>query len=300
MLKPNFFIVGAPKSGTTALYNYLKQHPQVYIPKKEICFFSPDLLFRTPHLSEAVYLSYYAGATGQKAVGDGFIFHLLSECAAQEIKKFNPEANIIMILRNPVQMVYSFHSQLVFNGDEPIEDFEKALDAETSRREGKLIPPYYRCPLQAFFYSSVAKYYEQVLRYKSVFPEHKVHIVFFEDFKADTEKEYRNLLKFLALDEIIPDSFDVINSNKALRSRTYLQFLMSPPGFIKVFGRFFFPHHSKRRAWLMKKLWNFNAKKKPRPQLTDALKQRLVNIYKDDIEKLGKLLNRDLSNWTKV
>jgi len=301
MLKPNFFIVGAPKSGTTALYEYLKQHPQVYFPnQKEICYLCSDLTIRTPHLTEGEYLSYYAEATNQNAVGDGFVLHLLSKDAAKEIKAFNPDAKIIIMLRNPVQMVHSFHSQLVFNGDEPLDDFEKALDAEMDRRSGTRIPAYYRCPVEAFFYTSVAKYYEQVLRYKAIFGEDKLHIVLFEDFKSNTEQEYRKILQFLQLQEVMPNSFDVINANKGVRSRTFLSFLMSPPGFIKAIGRLLFPHHTKRRTWLMDILWSLNAKNKPRNLLTKELKQRLVDMYKGDIEQLGQLLNRDLSHWLKI
>ena len=300
MLKPNFFIAGAPKSGTTSLYDYLKKHPQVYLPKKEICFFSPDLTLRTPHLRESIYLSYYTDATNQKAIGDGFIYHMLSAKAAEEIKAFNPNAKIIMMLRNPVQMVYSLHSQLVFNGDEPIENFEQALNAETERRSGNMIPPYHKCPLESLFYSTAANYYEQIMRFKAVFPDNQLHIIFFEDFKFNTELEYAKVLKFLDVDEILPESFEVINANKSPRSKGYLNFLLAPPPFIKALGRFIFPHHSKRREWVIDKLWNLNTKYQPRNPLTDELKLRLINIYKDDIEKLAKLMNRDLSHWLKL
>lgn len=300
MLKPNFFIVGAPKSGTTSLYDYLKKHPQVYLPKKEICYFSPDLTMRTPHLRESVYLSYYSDATKQKAVGDGFIYHMLSTKAAEEIKAFNPDARIIIMLRNPIQMIYSLHSQLFYNGDEPIENFEKALDAETDRRAGKQIPPYHKCPLESLFYSTVAKYHEQIMRYKAVFPDKQLYIIFFEDFKFNTELEYSKVLKFLELDVVMPESFEVVNANKSPRSRGYLNFLLNPPGLIKSIGRILFPHHSKRREWLVDRLWSINTKYKPRNPLSDELKLRLINIYKEDIENLGKLMNRDLSNWLKI
>src|SRR5580698_1501830 len=105
MLKPNFFIVGAPKSGTTSLYDYLKEHPQVFLPKKELYYFCYDLTFRTPPISENIYLKYYTDANNQKAVGDASVYYLLSPGAAKKIKDFNPEAKIIVMLRNPIQMV---------------------------------------------------------------------------------------------------------------------------------------------------------------------------------------------------
>jgi hypothetical protein len=300
MLKPNFFIVGAPKSGTTSLYDYLKKHPNVFFPKKEICFFSNDLTMRTPHLRESVYLSYYIDARDRKAVGDGFVYHLLSHISAQEIKSFNPDAKIIMMLRNPAQMVYSLHSQLFYNGDEPIESFEKALDAESSRKAGSLIPEYHKCPLESLYYSEVAKYSEQLMRYKTVFAKDKILVILFDDFRFNPELEYRKVLKFLELEEIMPDTFEVVNANKTTKSRAFLQFLINPPDFLKAIAKALFPHHTKRREWLIENLWNLNTRYKPRNPLTKELKQRLIDIYKEDIEKLGKILNRDLSEWLKV
>ena len=300
MPKPNFFIVGAPKSGTTSLYSYLKKHPNVFLAKKEIYYFCHDLTFRYPNMRESIYLSYFHDARTQKAIGDSSVYYLRSPGAAEKIKAFNPEAKIIIMLRNPVQMAYSLHSEHVFNGDDPIESFEDALNAESSRMAGALIPAYYRCPLESMFYTTIAKYYEQVLRYKTVFGDDKVHIILFDDFQSNTELEYKKVLKFLELEEIMPDTFEVVNPNKGPRSRALLAFLVHPPEFIKSLGRFFFPHHTKRRDWLIDKLWNLNMKFKPRNPLTKELKQRLVDIYKDDIEKLGKFLNRDLSDWLKI
>jgi len=194
------------------------------------------------------------------------------------------------MLRNPVQMIYSGYSQKVFNGDEPFTDLKSALDAETNRRSGKHIPTQRRCPVEAYFYSSFAKYYEQVMRYTSVFSEDKIHIILYDDFKANTGTEYGNVLKFLELEEIVPDSFNVINPNKSVRSKTYLQFLMNPGSIIKAVGRLFFPHHTKRRTWLMETLWAFNAKNEPRKPLTKNLHQRLLDMYKDDIEKTGETI----------
>ena len=169
----------------------------------------------------------------------------------------------------------------------------------SERKSGRLIPPYHNAPVEALYYSEVGKFYEQVLRYKSVFSEDKLHIILFDDFKADTEKEYRKVLRFLGVAEIMPHSLEVVNPSKVPRNKTYLRFLLSPPGFVKAIGRVLFPHHSRRREKLIDFLWRFNNKYQPRKQISPELKQRLQNIYKEDIEKLGKLLNRDLSNWLK-
>jgi hypothetical protein len=300
MLKPNFFIVGAPKSGTTSLYSYLKKHPNVFLPRKEISYFCHDLTFLYPKMRESVYLSYFSGVRQQKKIGEASALYMLSPGTAQEIKNFNPDAKIIMMLRNPVQMVYSLHSQQYYNGDEPIESFEKALDAEKSRRVGDLIPDYHKCPLEALYYSEVAKYYEQLMRYKAIFAENKIHVILFDDFRFNPELEYRKVLKFLELEEVMPDEFEVVNANKTTKSRAFLQFLINPPNFLKTIAKVLFPHHTKRREWLIENLWNLNTRYKPRNPLTKELKQRLIDIYKEDIEKLGKTLNRDLSDWLKI
>jgi hypothetical protein len=300
MTKPNLFIVGAPKTGTTALYEYLDQHPDVYFPRKTIYYFCHDLTFRTPPISESVYLDIFANSGKQKIVGEASVFNLLSPGAAKKIKDFNPDARIIIMLRNPIDMVYSLHTENYSCGDDDIEDFETSLNAESGRKQGKRVPPHHNAPLEAVFYSEVAKFYEQVLRYRSVFAEDKLHIIFFDDFKADTEKEYRKVLKFLGVEEIMPASLEVVNPSKVPRNKTYLKFLLNPPGFIKAIGRTLFPHHSPRREKLIDFLWRFNNKYQPRKPISPELKQRLLGIYKEDIEKLGKFLNRDLSNWLKV
>lgn len=241
MPKPDFFIVGAPKSGTTSLYTYLKKHPDVFLPRKEISYFCHDLKFLYPKMRESIYLSYFSDAREQKAIGEASVLYMLSPGAAEGIKNFNPEAKIIIMLRSPAQMVYSLHSQQFYNGDEPIESFEKALDAESARRKGELIPPYHKCPQEAFYYSTVARYHEQILRYKAVFADDKIHIILFDDFRYNPEEEYRKVLKFLELDAIMPDTFEVINANKSPKSRAFLSFLINPPNFLKSLARMLFP-----------------------------------------------------------
>ena len=134
MKKPNFFIVGAAKCGTTSLYRYLRQHPDVFMPEqKEPNFFGSDLSYRFPRISQARYLSCFAKAKGETRIGEATTIYLYSEKAAEEIKAFSPEAKIIIMLRNPVDVLYSYHSQQLYSGNEDIPDFEEALRAEVDR-----------------------------------------------------------------------------------------------------------------------------------------------------------------------
>jgi len=299
MLKPDFFIVGAPKSATTSLFSYLKQHPDVFLPKKELYYFCYDLTFLAPPLTEDIYLSYYAEATNQKAVGDASVYYLVSPHAAESIKRFNSNARVIIMLREPASMVYSLHSQLLSNGDEVIENFEEALAAEEQRIEEGKVNYRHQGPLEAVFYTHIAQYYGQVKRYIDVFGKDKVHIILFDDFIKNPKEEYAKVLKFLEITEIMPQEFDTINPNKVTRSKALLRFIINPPDFVKRLGRVVLPHHSKRRQMVIDTLWKMNTKYEKREPIKPETREKLKAAYRGDIEKLQQLLNRDLSNWLK-
>ena len=129
-MRPNFFIVGAPKCGTTALHAYLDAHPEIFMSHyKEPRFFGSDLRQRR-RPTKSQYFSCFARARNEKRVGEASVLYLYSKCAAAEIKEFCPEARIIIMLRDPVEMLHSKHSQSIFSGNEVINDFEEALEAE--------------------------------------------------------------------------------------------------------------------------------------------------------------------------
>jgi hypothetical protein len=135
--RPDFFIVGAFKSGTTALYEYLRQHPQVFMPfHKEPLFFGDDLTRRYGRMTLDHYLSLFKEAGEGQRVGEASAWYLYSQCAANEIRGFSADAQIIVMLRNPVDVMHAQHSQLLFNAAEDIPDFGAALEAEPSRRNG--------------------------------------------------------------------------------------------------------------------------------------------------------------------
>jgi len=297
--RPNFFIVGAPKSGTTSLYTYLKKHPDVFLPKKELYYFCFDLGFRTPPISEETYLSYYSSATSQNAIGDASVYYLLSRKAAENIKRFNPEAKIIIMLREPADMVYSLHSELQSNGDETIQNFEQAIELEAERKQNNAvgISPHHNCPIEAFLYSDVAKYYEQVKRYKDAFGDKNLHIILFDDFKNDPLKEYKKVLQFLGLSDLKLDALKAINPNKVPRNRAFMKFLINPPYVIKKIGTFILPHHTRRRELVLNMLWRINTRYVARKPISPETRAKLKVLYRADMEKLQLLIGRDLSSW---
>src|SRR5215475_10623199 len=192
MRKPDFFIFGAPKCGTTAMNDYLKDHPEIFIPaKKEIHFFGADLPFlKGKRVTEQEYMTYFAPAGNEKRLGESSVWYLYSQQAAAEIKAFSPAARIIIMLRNPVDMMYSLHAQRLYNDNEDIRDFAEALAAEEDRRQGRRI---YQNANNAmgFFYRDAARYTQQVQRYLDVFGRDKVHVIVFDDFRSDTPRVYR-------------------------------------------------------------------------------------------------------------
>ena len=224
--KPNFFIVGAPKSGTTAMYEYLRAHPDIFMPLlKEPYFFGDDLIYQVPRLSEADYLDLFSMAHGPKRRGEASVTYLYSKKAAEEIADFDPEARIIIMLRNPVEMIYSLHSQVFFTGSEDIEQFEVALAAEPDRKRGHRIPD--NCRIVDFlFYREFVKYSDQVQRYLHTFGSEQVHIIIFDDFKRDVPQTYRTALGFLGVDESFrPPTFEPVNRNKIRRYPGLVQLL---------------------------------------------------------------------------
>jgi len=220
MKRPDFFIVGAPKSGTTSLYTYLRQHPDIFMPDwKEPTFFCTDLDASYPYAlrDSREYERLFERASGYKRAGEASTWYLYSKSAAQNIYKFNPDARIIAILRNPVDMIHSLHSQRLYTRNEDIASFKDALDAEAQRKRGERIPPGVQLT-QGLFYRDVGKYYEQIGRYIDIFGRQRVYVSIYDDFANNPAKTYKDIAKFLDVDPSFIPRFTVENPGKQLRS----------------------------------------------------------------------------------
>lgn len=297
MRQPDFFIVGAPKCGTTAMYEYLKQHPEIFMPRiKELNFWGQDLTFRHGRIKKDEYFSLFHEVRNEKMVGEVCIWSLYSKSAPFEIKEFLPSAKIIIMLRNPVEMIYSMHSQFLFDGHEDIENFRDALEAEEDRKRGLRIPK--GCQLvEGLFYREVVKFSEQVKRYFDVFSRDNVHIIIFDDFKADTAGIYKNTLRFLGVDDSFDPEFKVINPNKVVRSKALREFLHDPSPMARKIGKYLIP--KSLRQQIIKGLQRINTKHVPRPPMDPELRRQLQEEFKPEVEKLSELLGRDLTYWVK-
>jgi len=297
MRKPDFFIVGAPKCGTTAMYDYLKQHPEIFMPRiKELNFWGQDLTFRFGRIKKDEYLSLFREVRNEKRVGEVCIWSLYSTSAPFEIKDFSPSAKIIIMLRNPIEMIYALHSQFLYDGHEDIEKFKDALEAEEDRKRRLRIPN--GCQVvEGLFYREVPKFSVQVRRYFDVFGRDNVHIIIFDDFKANTPRVYKNTLRFLGVDDSFKPEFKVINPNKVVRSKALREFIHDPSPMARKMGKYLIP--KPLRQQIIKGLQRINTKHVPRPPMDPELRRQLQEEFKPEVEKLSELLGRDLTYWVK-
>jgi hypothetical protein len=221
---PDFFIVGHPKCGTTALYEMLRRHPQIYMPEgKELWFLAPEL--RSPRgargggrvetLSD--YLSLFAAARPDQRVGEATPLYLSSHTAAGNIAQLQPAARIIAILREPASFLRSFHLQCVQNHTETERDLRRALALEAQRRQGRRIPAHAPRPKE-LMYSEHVRYVEQLRRYHAVLPPEQVLVLVYEDFRRDNEATVRAVLRFLEVDDSC--AIEALEANPTVRVRS--------------------------------------------------------------------------------
>jgi hypothetical protein len=204
---PDFFIVGNPKSGTTALYEALRRHPQIYMPDlKEPWFFAEDMrprfrVLRSPDPVESLedYLALFAAAGEEQRVGEASSTYLWSSTAAARIAELRPDARIIAILREPASFLQSLHLEFLQNHVESERDLSRALALEDSRREGKRIPRRSARP-QLLLYSDHVRYAEQLRRYRDAFAPEQILVLVYDDFQSDNQATMRSVLEFLDVD----------------------------------------------------------------------------------------------------
>jgi hypothetical protein len=223
---PDFFIVGHPKSGTTALYETLRAHPQIYMPAlKEPVFLASDLLAGLTRASVRgrprtleQYLTLFQDAGPEQRVGEASSLYLWSRSAAANIATLEPAARVVAILREPASFLRSLHLQMLQDGGETEPDLRAALALEQARRRGERIPQ--SCPRPAaLFYSDYLKYVEQLRRYRDVLSPEQVLVLIYDDFRAENEHTVRGVLRFLEVDDTAQISVTEANPSVRVRSK---------------------------------------------------------------------------------
>lgn len=289
----DFFCVGAAKSGTTALHYFLLRHPEIYMPlKKEIHHFANDILKEDDYwLDSDAYYKLFKPAKQNQIIGETSVFYLLSDESADNIIKHNPNAKIIIMLRNPVEVIYSLHSQLVFNGEEDISDFKKAIETEPERKKGRMLPVNTRI-IKKHLYTEVVRFSEQVERFIKIFPEKNIKIILFEDFKQNTLKIVQETYDFLQIDKSYKPKLKIHNANKKIKCRKLQKATTILTN--KFLSKFIKEDNLERfRNFVI----NINSIEEKRKPLDFDTKQYLINKLKPEILKLEKLLKRDLKDW---
>lgn len=301
MTMPNFLIIGAAKAGTTALYSYLKQHPQIYMsPNKEPHFFAfegenvnfggtagdQEWLNRFAITDIQTYRLQFQGVSKQIAIGEASALYLYIPKAVERIHHYIPDVKLLAILRNPVERAYSAFLYQIRDDLEPITDFAQALREETTRIHNNWVPIYY--------YQQMGFYYTQMKRYFDTFDRAQIRVYLYEDFTTNTISILQDIFRFLGVDDTFaPDVSLRHNVSGIPRNKALHTFLGQEHHPIKTILKPLLPKELRRRVMLI--LQNRNLDKPP--SLPPELRRQLIEVYREDILNLQDLIQRDLSKW---
>jgi len=301
MKKPNFFIIGAPKCGTTAMYEYLKTHPNIYFPTvKEPSYFIEELTdsyhdYRVVSTYE-LYMKLFSKADDNHAiVGEASTGYLASTTALKSIHEFNNDVKIIAMLRNPIEIAYSLHSEEYFSGNEKIENFQEVWYLQETRMQ---INEEYNARNKFMLqYAMRAKIGEQVERLFSIFDDSQVKLILFEDFVSSTAKVYEDVLGFLGVPRDGRKQFPKINDSKRPRLQWLNDLMVNKPGNIGKIAKYIKSSLRANSLGIGPIVVDTNKRKHTKEPLQPEFKKVLIKEFQDDIEKLSTILDRDLSHW---
>jgi hypothetical protein len=302
---PDFFLVGAPRCGTTALSRYLADNPQVCFSRpKEPHYFA--LLAPDASLDdlETTYLSRHFAHhhAGHRAIGEGSVSYLYSPHAIERILAVNPDARFIAMLRNPLEMLPSYHLRMLFILCEDVEDFAAAWRLQDARARGEHVPRH--CiDARLLLYREVARYGVQIERLYRVAGRERCHVVVFDDLARDPGAVYRQVLKFIGVDDDGRTAFKRRFPSRIYRSR-WLQELLYSVRSRRAHAVDTLQRTARvkkgpgRRKSLVKRLARWNRiERRPAPldaEMTATLRAALA----DDVATLSGLLGRDLRHWS--
>jgi hypothetical protein len=298
--KPNLFIVGFAKCGTTSLHEYLSTHPHVHASfPKEPHFFVEDGWRPRPARTETEYLRFFAGASKDARVFlDSSVFHVNSPGALRKIREFNPDAKIIVMLRNPVDMLASFHNYSCRLFVENVTDFEEAWNLQASRARGSNLPPGCEYPglLQ---YQSLGSLGKHVAALLEIWPRAQVKFVFFDQFVKAPLEHYKDILEFIGIPYDGRTEFPRVNEGAAWKNRAAGKLMIKAwPIVIRTLTRTGLIGAVRRRQiWMF--LWRLNASPEERVEMDPKFRRQLIDVFRDDIQLLSATTGRNLDHWLK-
>ena len=294
---PDFYIAGAPKCGTSALYAYLKTHPGIAMSRrKEPSYWSPDIRKREACTTLDSYLEQWDGAPPEALRGEASPYYLRSAVAIPRILEATPQARFVLILRSPVEMAPAWHSQLIRTFDEDVADFEEAWRLQPARLEGRRIPP--ECVEPEYLqYERVCALGDQLERFVALVPEERRLILLLDAFESDTGSAYRQVLAFLGLADDGRTDFPVVNEN---RNRRAVSLARPYRAALRKLGPLLPPLRAAAAALglhpsLLVARWDLTDG--PRRPLRPAFRAELEQVFEPQIRKIEAILGRDLLGW---
>ena len=293
MNKPRFIIVGAAKSGTTSLFEYLRRHPQIYLPPgKEIGYFADDQPNTKGLKNFSDYLDFFSAANEFQTCGEVATVYLYSMTAALNIYKQLGEATkIIIILRNPVDMIYSLWKQNVRDGGEKL-TLSEGIDYAQQRMENREFLSEMPGSIVNYDYINRVRYYNQVKRYIDIFGKEQVKIYIFENFFDDTITSLKDLFSFIGVNpEFQLEAYNIHNPAGTVHS-TLLHNLYTRKSFFYKIARLILP--PKIRAAIRMWLYKINTRPVSYPLMNKELAERIKSELTEDVRKLENLINIDL------
>jgi sulfotransferase family protein len=296
-----FFLVGAPRCGTTSLASALAQHPQVcFSQPKEPHFFSSMGEDEDLARVEVDYIRTFfpPDQLSREMLGEASPSYLYAPQAIRRIDRIFPDARFLVIVRNPLEMVPSYHARLLYILDEDVADFETAWRLQAQRANGRAIPSRCRDP-RLLQYAEIGRVGARLADLVGHVGQARVKTIVFDDFKRAPVAVYRDVLDFLGLEEDARTELNRMNRSKAFRSRLLQRLLMKPPAvgrrlLVPKAGR---PSHLSFAGQLRKRLRRANVVRRHWPAISMSMHQELVHCFRDDVELLGRLLNCDLTHW---
>ena len=289
---PDFFIIGAPKCGTTSLAAWLREHPGIYMPRfKEPHFFNSDHNFiNTPSWDHYRSLFRDADPGLHRAVGEASVWYLYSERAVPEILRHFPEARLIALVRNPVEMAYALFEQQRFSGMEHLRDFEAAWRAQAQRKEGRNVASFCREP-KHLLYAEACSLGCQLERLHAVARPEQILTLVLDDFRQDPRAQYLRVLEFLGLEDDQRREFPVLNSAKSRRLPMLTRMVGRLNRFKNKLGIW------NRGLGILAALDAWNIRYRPRQRMPEDLRAELESFFSEEIDRLQFLLQRDLTHW---
>jgi hypothetical protein len=295
--KPNLFILGAPKCGTTSMAHYLSQHPQVFFSKiKEPHYFNTDSSHRY-FFKEKEYLQLFKESTSKHIYrGEGSVWYLYSSKAVDNISEFNNHSKFIVMLRNPTDMFFSLHQELLFGGTEDVKSPIEAWDLQKIRKNNKKIPT--GCTDKKLLqYKDICMLGIQVKSLLSKVRRDQIFFITLNELKSNPRLTFKNLLIFLGIDIVNLKNYEVVNEKK-VRKSYFISRLFSFITALKV------KIGIRGGLGIANTINKFNVKSGKEIKIDDEqdikdFKERLRSFFINDIELLERLTNKNLNLWKK-